>query len=240
MTRFAAAVAALGIVAIALALAAPATLVAPLVARHTHGALVLAEAEGSAWRGRGTLATADGRLAWPLAWRVAPAALLRGALEVALLPVAGGPSGFVTLHSNQAALRDAAVDVPLAGLGLPGDAVAGGEVRLSTPRALRAADRSEGTVRIDWTRARLALPGLPPLDLGNVTATLAADGRRWRGPVQARGGTVEADGDLSVDDAGADLALLLRLAPGAPEALRRLGPADASGAVALRLAPRFR
>jgi hypothetical protein len=58
--------------------------------------------------------------------------------------------------------------------------------------------------------ARLTLPPMPPLDLGEVTATLVADGSRLAGPVTNQGGDLDIRGEVSTGaDGSAAVALTL-------------------------------
>jgi len=70
----------------------------------------------------------------------------------------------------------------------------------------------DGDVRAVWRMAKLALPPLPPLDLGELTATLVADGKRLAGPITNQGGDLDVRGDVSL---GADrsAAVTLTLTP---------------------------
>lgn len=230
------------VLAIAAALA-PASLLADRVAQASRGELRLVDAQGTVWDGRARLVDAAGRWSLPLAWQLAAVPLVRGEAHFDVRAADAGPGARASIVARDGTVqaRDVDVTFPAGALRLPAGVVAAGDVRLTSEAAVVGAGRNEGTLRIEWTRARLAVPGVPPLDLGTAQATLAADGERWRGPVQARGGAAVIDGDVSVDAAGADVTLAIVPQPAAPEAVRQwLGPADAQGVVRLRASPRFR
>jgi hypothetical protein len=236
-------VAALAVALAVVAALAPASLVARLIDERTQGRVHLAEPHGSLWNGSGTLVTHGGRAGVPVAWTLDAVPLLAGEARIALRRSAApyGVDGVVVLGRARLAAEKLDATWPAEGLPLPIGTLAGGEVRWTATGLAAGTDPTQGDVRIEWQRARLALPGVDALDLGTVTATLASDGKRWRGPVRARGGMVVVDGEAALAQDGADLALTLVPQPGMPAALRaRLGPGDADGAVRVRLAPRFR
>lgn len=238
MMRFVAWLVGLAAVAVLAFAFAPASLIAPRIEAASHGGLRLVEPEGRAWNGSALLASRDGRARLPVAWRLAPTSLLRGEAQVQFV-APGALRANVVARDATLEARDVDAAFPLALLSLPPGVEAGGDVRVASDLMVLRPDRHEGRARVEWQRARLSMPGVPSLDLGTVTATLAADGTRWRGPVQARGGNVLVDGEAIVDANGADLALRLTPQAGA-EFLRGLGAPDAQGAIALRFAPRFR
>ena len=233
-------VAGLGVVAAIVVAFAPASLVAFYVADSTRGELRLVEARGTVWNGSGDVATAGGQWSVPVAWTLRPLPLLRGEALVALRSPGGGTAD-VVVRDGSVAIRDVALALPAQVLRLPAGTTAGGELRLTSPMATLGTQRQEGSLRVEWTRARIVLPGVGPVDLGTATATLGGDGTRWHGPVQARGGQLDVDGEASIDRTGADVSLALVPRSGAPDALRALlGPPDAQGAVRWRATPRFR
>jgi hypothetical protein len=67
-----------------------------------------------------------------------------------------------------------------------------------------------GALEIVWRAARLTVPTQAPLDLGDVTVTLVANGERLAGPVANSGGVLDIRGDVTVrPDRSAAIALLL-------------------------------
>jgi general secretion pathway protein N len=232
----------LGLIVVAAAIAgfAPASLVAAYLAAATRGEALLADARGTVWNGTGDLATAGGRWSLPVTWTLEPLALLRGEARLALRSPGGGTAD-VVVRDGIVVVRDVVLELPAQALRLPAGTTAGGTVRLTSPAATLGGERQEGSVRVEWQRARLAMPGAVPVDLGTAIATLTGDGTRWRGPLQARGGQLDVDGEANVDRSGADVSLALVPRSGAPDALRALlGPPDAQGTVRWRVTPRFR
>ena len=78
----------------------------------TGRAVRLADADGTVWRGRGTLVAAATRI--PVAWDVDLWPLLRGIGARADSPGSGAttPRATIALHGNGIALRDVDVTVP--------------------------------------------------------------------------------------------------------------------------------
>ncbi len=220
---------------------APATLVDGRLANATEGRLRIADAQGTVWMGRGVLTDARGVWRMPLAWRLAPMALARGDLEVALSPVAGAtPAGLIRVGGSGAALSQFAALLPAQALAamLPaGDAIAiGGTVALSTPTFTFDGTRGTGALAAGWRNARVHVGGRS-LDLGAVNLTLAAQDRRFSGRFGNSGGEIRVDGTLTIAADALTIDGTLTPAPGAPadvvRLLAALGPADGSGAVRL-------
>jgi hypothetical protein len=203
----------------------------------------LANARGTLWSGAAEIVVANGRWTLPVAWQLEAWPLLRGEARIALRPLDGaaGNTADVVVRDGAIEARDVSLAMPAAALDLPAGVSAGGELRVTSHALTLATNLHQGNVRVDWIRPRIALPGVGVVDLGAASATLAGEGARWRGPVEARGGALVVDGEAIVDGMGADLSLALVPQPGAQAALRALlGPADAQGTVRLRATPRFR
>lgn len=243
MMRALAGMAALLVVVAMATVFAPASLIATRIDHATGGTVRVVQASGRLWHGQASLTGADGRWRLPVAWRLAAWPLLRGEVRLDLVPVAQWPPlrGRIAVHGDTLAARAVDVRVPMLAFKLPPGVAAAGDLHLTTDSAVARTDGHDGAVRLEWRHARLALVGGPVVDLGTATLTLAAAGKRWHGPLSARGGEVVVDGDVGVDANGADATMTIVVQPGAPEALRqRLGPADANGAVRLTFSPRFR
>jgi hypothetical protein len=200
-------VAAVAIVACAFALFAPATLADAWLERASGGAVVLADAAGTLWRGRGTLVAGEGRL--PIGWALDPWPLLRGEVRFSLLPFdeAGGtPGGAVTL-------RDRAISVRALELVLPARALTSlaprsgvrvlGEVHVSSPSLDWTPAAFDGGVRLEWRDARFAFAAEPPIALGTVTAALSAGSGPLAGPLTNEGGDLGVRGTIAVAPSGA-------------------------------------
>jgi len=179
--RAAAVLVALVLLVAAFALLAPATLVDARVAAVTHDRVRLAQARGTVWSGEGQLCDASGRWRIPVAWRVGAASLLRGALDVTLLPRADATArGSLVAHDGTLAVRDLHLELPAAALetawSRPPVPWFEGELVADAPAFRSDGARSEGGFELRWQRARAGLAGVA-LDLGVVEAhAKAADG----------------------------------------------------------------
>jgi hypothetical protein len=230
------------LVAAAAALA-PATLADSQLARASGGALRIADARGTLWRGRGRLTPADAQWQVALHWRLSPLALAQGRV-VATLGDAGTPaydaSGVAQLEGSRIALDGVTARLPAAVANVDGSpaTVAGGEITLRALRLVATDTTFDGSVSAEWRNARIAAHGQPLVWLGTVTANLSGRGDALSGPVNARGGDVEVEGTLVLRAGRASVDLRVKPHPDAPqpirEALSRLGGADAGGAIALR------
>jgi hypothetical protein len=244
------ALAAAAIVALAAAVAAtaPASLAGAAVERATGGAATVAGADGTLWRGRGTLA-AGSALRLPVAWSINPLPLARGELRLQILPgtsTGDAPRADVSARDGAIALRALEVALPADGLAAlaprSGLRIAG-DVRVSAASLERSGGAWNGGARIAWEGARLAVGSEPPLRLGTVRAELAAAGDRLAGPVTNEGGEFDVRGTLSIDAAGApDVALTLTPRGGGTSQARALAIVATRGAagwsVDLRTDPR--
>lgn len=223
----------------AVACFAPATLVDRELAARTGGQLRLADASGTMWRGRGALVPSNGRWSIPVAWKLDPLALVARVVDAELTD---GASGRLRITTDSATFMNVRAAAPARVLGtFPGGERTriGGELGLRADQLTLAADRGGGSVALEWRNARVGVPGFPTVDLGTVTGTLAARGIALAGPVTSRDGEVAVTGDLSLQPQRIDATLRLQPSAGADrelrDALARVGPADASGAVVVRV-----
>jgi hypothetical protein len=234
----------------AFAVLAPASLLAGRVEKVTNGAYTARDVEGTIWRGRGVIAGGGAQL--PLAWTLDPSPLTQGEVRAHIVPFDNAmavPRAEIVAGRQHIALRNANVTLPavlllqptpLARAGL----VADGDITLTTPRLDWTPATIEGDARVVWRTARLTLPPFPPVDFGELTATLAANGARLAGPVVNVGGDLDVRGNVSVGaDRSADFALTLTPRRADDAALTQLlaafGTPDGAGwRVAWRLSPR--
>ncbi|HKU85584.1 MAG TPA: type II secretion system protein N [Casimicrobiaceae bacterium] len=227
------------ILAAAVVLLAPAALLDAPLADRTGKRLRLTDARGVWWSGQGVVASADGTARVPLAWRVDPAALARGALAVRVRDADTAASMVsLTLSRESVDIRDLRLSLPAAVAGAFDtrlDAIAlGGQVALAAPAyALRGPSRA-GEIDATWQHARIVAGGAN-VDLGTVTLDSAPVDGGSAGTIRNAGGDVSIAGTFS-DRAGAlDVALTIAPAPTAPQSVRTLlpllGPSDGAGGV---------
>jgi general secretion pathway protein N len=194
--------------AIVVVVIAPASLASLAVERASHGMLTLAEAEGTLWSGRGTLA-APRSFRLPLAWSIDPWAFARGELRVHVLPspAAGAtPRAEIAARRDTLALRDVDVTLPaevVEGLAPRSGIRINGDVHLTTPSLDWTPTAFSGGARIDWQDAQFAISVDPGIRLGAVGVALAAAGDRLTGPLTNVGGAYDVNGTLSLAATGA-------------------------------------
>lgn len=235
-------IAAAMIVATLVATFAPASLVDARLATATGGYVRVAEADGTLWRGRGVVGASDGRWRVPVAWSLDFAPLLRGTVSATLWSEAT-PEERSLVMVSQGRFVVESLDVTLPGAVLavidPAAGVAtGGELRLRATSLELAPSSSSGTITADWSNARAQL-GAFRIDLGTVTLRLASQNGGLGGPLANTGGDVNLDGSVTLRDRRLDAQLRVapnaNAPPGLRNALASLGPADARGAVAIRI-----
>jgi len=184
----------------ALIVFAPATLVDAGLQRASHGALRLAEAQGSLWSGSGQIEIREtgGRtgVAKALAWRVVPQSLLRGRLvcEVDLDKSATPFPVTISLSRIELANADIRLPATVLGLGVPKLAPLGltGDVRIHVSSLSIARNRMEGYATVNWHGAGSTLSPVSPL--GDYEVRLDGEGmtvhaylRTIEGPLQLEG-----------------------------------------------------
>ncbi|HSN46599.1 MAG TPA: type II secretion system protein N [Casimicrobiaceae bacterium] len=228
------------LLAIALAVLAPAALLAPQVGTLSGGALTLHDAEGTVWNGRGTLAVQGQRL--PVAWRVEPAAVVGGELAVRVtapdgpratprVRLAARRDGFVLADADFALPAAALLRDPAARATLALDGTLGVRIAMLERRG----NGYHGAAELTWTGARLRFaPGSPALDLGSVSVALQGTGDRLEGPLSNRGGAVALGGAAGIDASGTptlDVLVTPRapLDPALTNLLRAAGHAEGDG-----------
>lgn len=240
---------ALVVLAIAVLVLAPATLLdeplAAATARHLH----LVDARGLWWRGQGALATSDGALRMPLQWRVALAPLAIGNLVVYLYPEgdAQTPSGALVISKETVAARDLHVSAPAAVASAFDPALAllalRGDLDLRAPSLVLHDRGASGSFDATWMRARI-VAGPSSVDLGRVVAHGAPEGDGIAGVVHNEGGDVAVSGTFTARADTVETSLDLSPRSSATEATRTLldmlGPADDTGHVRLHWQSRRR
>ncbi|HVF63169.1 MAG TPA: type II secretion system protein N [Casimicrobiaceae bacterium] len=224
---------------------APATLVDATLAQRTQGEVRVANARGTVWAGEGELALSRGRLRLPVRWTTDPLSVIHGPIIVALRSretTVEGSRAVLELANDRVVMRNVIIAVPASSLAHAAQALpyeAGGVVTVRAEHVAIAATEANGQLVAEWRNARLALPSIATIDLGTLTARLAAQGKALTGPVSSQGGQVEVNGTASVGAGHVVIDLRARARPDTPpslrEALKALGPADANGAHALRI-----
>ena len=233
----------LAVAIVALVVLAPATWLDHRLAAATGGKVRLNDAEGTVWRGRGALGDARGSWRIPLAWRIAPLSLMRGAIDVELASPAGSdtPSGRVLLENDGGELRGIRARAPadilrtLVPVKLPGET--GGELVLEAPAIRYRSGQTDGAFDVRWERARLAT-NTAALDLGTVTAHVAAQGSALVGTIANAGGDARIDGDAVFSANGTTVRATIAPGPAVPPDVARLlatlGAPDANGVIRLQ------
>jgi hypothetical protein len=238
-------VAAIAVVLLAAALAvfAPASLVAPYVERTTQGSVAVTAVEGTLWRGRATLAAGPVQL--PIAWTVAPLPLATGEARIELAPgdaMASVPRADIRATRDRLVVSGLAVAFPAAvlqpALQRGGGAQSGwtlaGDIAVAAPSLEWKPTGWSGGLDLDWRNAQLMPGGARSVALGDLSARLAAGGSRLAGPVVNRGGELDVRGDLALETNGRVAATLLLTPRRADDAelaraLAAVGTAEGAG-----------
>ena len=198
---------------------APASFVTGRLERAMGGNVAVRQVEGTVWRGRGVLAAGDTQL--PIAWTLDPESLLYGELRAHIGPFDGTgalPHADVLAGRDRINLRDVdlTLPLPLVTEALQGrlprriGLVADGDLTLRSKELDWVPPTINGDLQVVWRAARLSLPTQAPIDFGDVTATLTANGERLAGPVENSGGVMDVRGDIAVrGDRGTAVTLLL-------------------------------
>jgi hypothetical protein len=188
------------LLAAALAIEAPASLLDRRVADLTDGRIRIAAAIGTVWNGSGELALLPDGARIPIAWRLEPMPLLRGGLAGSL--TAGDASRPVTFAVDREdfVVHDFAIALPsvLRTAGVP-DALtnAGGTLVLNVADFARRGDRLEGRADLTWTDAALPAPLTGArIALGDVRLAAAGSGSEIPATLSNRGGEVDVAGTL--------------------------------------------
>jgi hypothetical protein len=186
----------------ALIVQAPATLVDARLAAATGNRLRLVDTRGSLWKGTGTLrieGTSGGQI---LSWQLDPWPLLHGTLAVALgADPALAPTATLRVTPSRLEIRQLDFLVVPAAAALHALAAVappvGGVLALHVASLDAEANTAAGQVRLTWRDAMLpAATAAAPLSLGTVTAELTARRDAWAGAVTNAGGEIAVSGPL--------------------------------------------
>jgi len=194
------------LLAIALAINAPASLLDGHVASATGGRMRIANAAGTIWNGTGDLLLLPHGSERAIAWHIDAWPLAVGDLRgTVVFGGAGRPAAFAYGH-GRAALAGFDGDLPMDSLlqiaGVPaafGDA--GGNVSAHVERLVRTSSALEAGLALQWRDASVPAPGFR-VALGDVRLDLSGSGAEIGGPIANRGGDVEIVGRVTVGVAG--------------------------------------
>ena len=227
------------VLAVAVIAFAPAAVLDRPLAARTADRLRLIEASGFWWKGRGAIATADGAARVPLAWRIEPASLARGALAIRLVEDGGAtPIGTITVQRGDVVVRALHLWMPAALIGAFDPRLRyvalGGGVTVDAPSFTARGTAYSGTLDATWHDARVAV-GDAVLSLGAVSLAAVPAAEGLTGTIGNTGGEVTIDGTLAGRAGALDASLTLRPNATASDAVRRvlplIGAPDNAGAV---------
>jgi hypothetical protein len=189
------------LLAAALAIEAPASLVDRRVADLTDGRIRIVAAIGTVWNGSGELALPDGARI-PIAWRLEPMPLLRGGLAGSLTAGDATRPATFTVEREDFIVHDFAIALPATSVlrtaGVP-DALtnAGGTLVLDVTDLARRGDRLEARADLKWTDAALPAPLTGArIGLGDVRVAAAGSGSEIPATLSNSGGEVDVAGTL--------------------------------------------
>jgi general secretion pathway protein N len=233
------------LLAIAVAWAAPATLVDRQLAAMSEGRLRVADAAGTLWDGFGALVVLPYGARVPLDWHIDALPLLRSRLSGSLGHSASSPPSTFDVGPDDFAVRGLSMTLPAEALLRVADApsvlgAAGGVVNLRADAFAMRHGAFEGGFVATWQNA--SLPG-PRADLrvalGDVRLEAAGGGSEIKGLLSNTGGDIDISGTMTLGATGAGSRVNALLKPRAgidPErakaiqmALSMIGAASDSG-----------
>jgi general secretion pathway protein N len=195
---------ALGVAAYAGALVAmaPATLIDWALARESASRVRLTTAEGTVWSGSGFVEIRDAkqraRAAKRVAWRVAPTALLRGALAIEATTSDSRTPISITATFSRVEIANAELSLPAGVLGLAAPKLEPleltGNLSLQIARLTLADGDVHGNARAQWRAAGSSLTKLSPL--GSYELEFMPEGAGLRATLRT------LDGPLALEGAG--------------------------------------
>jgi general secretion pathway protein N len=190
------------LLAAALIVAAPASLLDVRVASISGDRVRIANASGTIWRGSGDLVASGSGMREHIAWRLEPWALLRGEARGTIMTDVDRGGSFV-VGRDRIELEGLDWAMPMEALlraaGAPSlIAAAGGDFAVHVDRFIRDDDALDVALAVQWHNA--SLPGLGPFArvmLGDVRVEMSGRGHEVSGPLNNSGGEVEIDGTVT-------------------------------------------
>jgi general secretion pathway protein N len=232
------------LLAAALIIEAPASLLDRRVANLTDGRIRITAATGTVWRGAGELALLPDDVRVPIAWRLEPMPLLRGGLAGSLTAREAHRRATFAVERENFIVHDFAIALPAASVlrtaGIP-DALtnAAGTLTLDAADLARRGDRLEVRANLTWTDAALAAPLTGArISLGDVRLAAAGSGSEIPATLSNSGGEVDIAGSLLFSARGTpQIDARIKPRPGLPAdrneaiaaALSNIGRADGAG-----------
>ena len=232
------------LLAAALIIEAPASLLDRRVADLTDGRIRIAAATGTVWRGAGELTLLPDDVRVPIAWRLEPMPLLRGGLAGSLTAGEANRRATFTVEQENFIVHDLAIALPAASVlrtaGIP-DALANaaGTLTLDAADLARRGDRLEARANLLWTGASVAAPLTGArIALGDVRLAAAGSGSEIPATLSNSGGEVDIAGSLLFSARGtAQIDARIKPRPGLPAdrneaiaaALSNIGRGDGAG-----------
>jgi hypothetical protein len=201
------------LLALALLITAPATLVDNRLDTLSAGSLRLANANGTLWNGTGELRLVPGAIAVPVVWHVDGWHLLLGELRGTLSGSDNATPASFLVSPSESSVRNVTLTLPadavLHAFGAPVSLVtAGGDIGLRIGELSRRGDRIDGQVALRWDKATLqtgvvGLRPAPRVALGDVRFDAMGHGSEITGMLANSGGDVEITGTVSASVGGA-------------------------------------
>ncbi len=205
----------------ALLVTAPATLLDARLAALSDGHLRVANAAGTLWNGSGEVVLLPAGTREPLHWHLDAWPLLRGELRATIAGEGQGvPATAVVYGHDHLELRALALTLPIESvlpLATNAKLALGGTLLVQVDHLLWVGDALDAQLTVQWQDASVPAPGADaPIALGDVRIDLGGRGNQLSGPVSNRGGEVEVSGQVAVAAAGA-ASLEMSLRPRAAE-----------------------
>jgi hypothetical protein len=202
MRLWVAVVCGIALLAAALLVAAPASLLDVRLAAISSDRVRIVNATGTLWRGSGDLIASGSNVREHIAWRLEPWALLRGETRGTITTDVDRSGNFVFSNSRiEVDGLDWAIPMEalLRAAGAPGlIAAAGGDFDIHVDRFIRDDETFDIALAAQWRNA--SLPALGPFArvmLGDVSVEMSGRGREVSGPLTNTGGEVEIAGTVT-------------------------------------------